>query len=53
MEWEIIYYSEAIQEEKLPSPEWKRWNQMMTHEELKNKILSNPDVKSEYDTLKE
>ncbi|MCU7958807.1 MAG: helix-turn-helix domain-containing protein [gamma proteobacterium symbiont of Bathyaustriella thionipta] len=26
---------------------------MLTHEELKQKILSNPDVKSEYDSLQE
>jgi len=26
---------------------------MLTHKELKKKILSNPEVKSEYDSLKE
>ncbi|MEN8251375.1 MAG: helix-turn-helix transcriptional regulator [Bacteroidota bacterium] len=26
---------------------------MLTHEELKKKILSNPEVKSEYDSLEE
>src|ERR1051325_11559265 len=49
MEWEIVYYSDDVQQAILE----RKYKRMMTHKAFVRKMLNQPAVKAEYDAQAE